>query len=432
MLLNINRNYTLSVNLKTSKVDIKDDMIFRNTDIGIANMYINLNYEGLTGIYQDIAIEPASNITVELAIIKPKSYEFITLHSKVVSEENYIYEFILPSECTDLIGRYDCELRIYATVGSEEESLTSEPFIYTVKPSIATKLNEQIQVSSDLPILEKLIKEVKELSLNIENNSVQMKEDKNLVGDNKTIVGAINNLLLNGTGSSGTGSGGTVDPSKILDDESISTTLTWSSSKIQDELVTLKDDVTYVPIAINSFRTSLSKTIYELGVDTVTSVPLTWTLSKTPKTISITDCSNISPSISFTTYTGSITESKTFTLTVSDEKGNTKTANATIDFVNPFYFGTYDDNINESVIKAQNKIVEKKGNKTIKLSYDYKQVFFAYPKSYGALTKIQDGNGFNYTSVFTQKTMTVNNVDYYVYCIEDKATVTDIEYIFTF
>nr|DAI89359.1 MAG TPA: tail protein [Caudoviricetes sp.] len=426
-MLNINKNYTLSVNLKTSKVDIKDDMIFRNTDVGIANIYVNLNYEGLTGIYKDLSIEPANNITVELAIIKPKSYEFIILHGKVVSEENYIYEFILPSECTDLIGKYDCELRIYATVGNEEESLTSESFIYTVKPSIATELNEQIQVNPDLPILEKLIKEVKELSLNIENDSVQMKRDKNLVGDNKTVVGAINNLLLKGTGS-----GGTVDLSKLLDDENISTTSTWSSNKIQNELVTLKDDITYVPITINSFKTSLSKTVYELGVDTLTSVPLTWSLSKTPKTISISDCSNVSPSISFVTYTGNIKNTKTFTLTVTDEKGNTKTANTTIYFVNAFYYGTYDNVINEGIIKAQNKIIEMKGNKSIKLSYNDKQVFFAYPKSYGVLKLIKDGNGFNYMNAFIKGEISINNIDYYIYKLEEKATASNISYTFSF
>lgn len=430
-MLDINRNYIISVNMKTSNVKLERQMIFRNTDIGIANIFIRLNQEGLTGVFGDLSIASAENITVEFALIKPKSYEFKPLVAKVVSEENYIYEVKLPDDCTDLIGEYNCEIRIYATVSENEVVLTSEPFVYTVKPSIATNLNEQIQVSSDLPILEYLIKEVKELSLNIENDSVQMKTDKNLVGDNKTIVGTINQLLLKIKDLPSTGTGD-INFSDILDDTNISSEKTWSSNKIQTELNNLKDDVTYVPIVINNFKTSLSKTIYELEVDTLTSIPLTWNLSKIPKTISITDCQNISPSISFATYTGNVKNTKTFTLTVTDEKGNTKTANTTIYFVNPFYYGTYDDVINESVIKAQNKIVEMRGNKSIKLSYDYKQVFFAYPKSYGALNTIRDGNGFNYTTVFTQKTMAVNNIDYYVYCIEDKATVTDIEYIFTF
>lgn len=432
-MLNINRNYTLSVNLKTSKVDIKDDMIFRNTDVGIANIYVNLSYEGLTGIYENLSIEPAKNITVELAIIKPKSYEFITLHGNVVSEENYIYEIILPSECTDLIGEYKCELRIYATVGDEEENLTSESFVYVVKPSIATKLNEQIQVNSDLPILEKLIKEVKELSLNIENDSVQMKTDDNLVGDNKTIVGTINQLLLKIKNLPS--SGGTVNPKDILDDENVSIEKTWSSNKIQNELSKLNsglEDINYKPISINYFKTNLSKTVYELGVETLSSVPLSWSLSKMPKSISITDCSNILPTVSFTTYTGNITNTKTFTLTVTDEKGNSKSASTTIHFVNPFYYGTYNDVINESIVKGQTKLVQMKGNKTITLSYNDKQVFFAYPKSYGALKLIKDGNGFNYMNAFTKNEININNINYYIYKLEEKATANNISYTFSF
>ena len=68
----------------------------------------------------------AKNITVELALIKPKSYEFIPLIAKVVSEENYIYEVKLPNNCTDLIGKYDCEIRVYATVNNEEISTEYE------------------------------------------------------------------------------------------------------------------------------------------------------------------------------------------------------------------------------------------------------------------------------------------------------------------
>ena len=432
-MLDINRNYIIIFDLKTSKIDFDTPMIFRNTDVGIANMYIKLNYKDIADIFEGISSKSTTNIAIELAIVKPKSYEFIPLLADLISEENLLYEVKLPSKCTDLIGEYNCELRVYATVDDKEEKVTSEPFTYVVKPSIATKLNEQIQVSSDLPILENLIKQVKELSLNIENNSVQMKIDNNLVGDNKTIVGTINQLLLKTKNlSSSGGSGGTVNPTDILDDDNILTEKTWSSNKIQNELITLKDDVTYVPININNFKTSLSKTIYELGVDTLTSVPLTWSLSKTPKTISITDCSNVSPSISFTTYIGNIKDTKTFTLTVTDEKGNVKTANTTIHFVYPFYYGTYSDVLTSQDILSQNKLLQIKSNKTVVMSYEDKKVFFTYPKSYGNLKDIVDGSGFSYINDFTLSEISIKNVAYNLYSLEEKASVTDITYTFMF
>ena len=40
---------------------------------------------------------------------------------------------------------------------------------------------------------------------------------------------------------------------------------------------------------------------------------------------------------------------------------------------------------------------------------------FAYPSSYGAISSVIDQNGFNVTDSFTQNTVTVNGVNYYVY-----------------
>lgn len=427
-MLNINRNYIIDVNMKTSTVKLERQMIFRNTDVGIANMYVRLNQDGLTGVFGNLPIEEAKNITVELALIKPKSYEFIPLIAKVVSEENYIYEVKLPNNCTDLIGKYDCEIRVYATVNDEEMNFTTEPFHYTVKPSIATNLNEQIEASSDLPILEYLIKDVKELSLNIENDSVQMKTDENLVSNNKSIVGAINQLLLK-LGSSNIDD---IDFNNFLKDEEVSTKSTWSSNKISKEIETLKEGINYKPITINSFTSNLNKYVYELGVDTINSITFSWSLSSTPKSITLTDCNNVSNSISFVVYTGKVNNTKTFTLKVTDEKNNSASKSITVNFVNPFYYGVYDDSLNESIITSQNKLVQTKSNKTIKLTYTDKKVFFATPKIYGEIKDIKDNSGFNYTKEFTRNEMAIKDVLYYVYTLEDKASVTDISFTFSY
>ena len=430
-MLNINRNYIIHVNMKTSSVKLERQMIFRNTDIGIANMYIRLNQDGLTGVFGNLPIEEAKNITVELALIKPKSYEFISLIAKVVSEENYIYEVKLPNNCTDLIGKYDCEIRVYATVNNEEMNFTTEPFYYTVKPSIATNLNEQIEVSSDLPILEYLIKDVKELSLGIESDSVQMKTDENLVGDNKTIVGTINQLLLK-IKELDSLDFDNIDLSNFLKDEEVSTESTWSSNKISKEIEILKEDINYKPITINSFTSNLNKYVYELGTDTINSITFSWNLSSTPKSITLTDCNNVSNSISFVVYTGKVNNTKTFTLKVTDEKNNSASKSITVNFVNPFYYGVYDDSLNESIITSQNKLVQTKSNKTIKLTYTDKKVFFATPKIYGEIKDIKDNNGFSYTKEFTRNEIIIKGVLYYVYTLEDKASATDISFTFSY
>ena len=73
-----------------------------------------------------------------------------------------------------------------------------------------------------------------------------------------------------------------------------------------------------------------------------------------------------------------------------------------------------------------------KSNKTIKLTYTDKKVFFATPKIYGEIKDIKDNSGFNYTKEFTRNEMAIKDVLYYVYTLEDKASVTDISFTFSY
>lgn len=253
---------------------------------------------------------------------------------------------------------------------------------------------------------------VSDLKLNSTNNNLYLIDDLG----NKVGKGII---LPVSSGESG--EGGT----DIKDDETL-LTATWSSAKINQ----MFEDLKYIPIKINSFKTSLSTLVYEIG-QTLENIQFTWSLSKKATSIFLTDCS-VRATDASVIYPQMLEETKTFTLTVTDNKNATTSASITIYFVSPFYYGTYDDSLTPSYVSSQSKIIQTKGNKSIKMTYNDKKVFFAYPKEYGPLREIKDNNGFNYINDFTQQTMTIQNIVYYIYALEDKSSAKDITFTFNF
>ena len=185
-------------------------------------------------------------------------------------------------------------------------------------------------------------------------------------------------------------------------------------------------------LSILSFRTSLSKIVYEKGVDTISNIPFTWSLSKTPSSIYISNIGNIDITKTSAVYDGTIDSTTTFELTVKDENNVIKKSSVTLSFVHPYYYGTFDNDLLVSTIKSQNKTIQEKGNKSITMSYTDKKVFFAYPNEYGDLKEIRDNNGFNYISDFIKETMSIDGILYNVYVLNEKATVSNIIYSFNF
>ena len=186
--MNINKDYLVTVDLKNSKVKSDKTIYFYNTDLNICNIFIKL-------VCTDKDKTIPEDLTVEFAVLKPETDEFKTLNAKLISEEELLYEVDLTTDYFNVVGKYKCEVRVSETVEREKKSLTSESFNYIVRANITAKLDSVIKNDKNLPILEKLIKEVKELSLGVEMNQIQMREDENIVGDNKSVVGAINQLI---------------------------------------------------------------------------------------------------------------------------------------------------------------------------------------------------------------------------------------------
>ena len=59
------------------------------------------------------------------------------------------------------------------------------------------------------------------------------------------------------------------------------------------------------------------------------------------------------------------------------------------------------------------------------------RLVYAYPKSYGALTDVRDGNNFSTLNAYTRTELQIGGVDYYVYAMTTPVTATDVKQIYS-
>lgn len=117
---------------------------------------------------------------------------------------------------------------------------------------------------------------------------------------------------------------------------------------------------------------------------------------------------------------------------ITDAESKSITVNTgAFTFVSPYYYGAVaeDATVNEALITATTKSVTAKGNKSFNFTCNNQRMLYAYPKSYGALTKILDANSFDVTGTFTQSEVTVDGVAYYAY-VNAASTVSNFKMTF--
>lgn len=116
-----------------------------------------------------------------------------------------------------------------------------------------------------------------------------------------------------------------------------------------------------------------------------------------------------------------------FTAEISGEDIVNKSAS--INFAYAAYMGVVvaDWAVSETNVKSltkQSLSTSKSRNYTTSSALNLQKIVYAYAQTYGAISKVLDGNGFDVTDSFEQKTATINNVAYYIY-ISKEATTTD-------
>ena len=130
---------------------------------------------------------------------------------------------------------------------------------------------------------------------------------------------------------------------------------------------------------------------------------------------------------------------KQLTVTITDALNNRHSARTGLfNFIYPYYVGVCEvnDEITETLIKGLTKRIETKGSKSISYTTNNQKMVFAYPSSYGNITKILDPNNFDVTNTFNKTAIRIIGLDgtaqnYNVY-INSASTVTNFTMRFNY
>lgn len=347
-MIDIDKDYLITVNLKNTKIKSDKTIFFYNTDLNICNIFIKL-------ICTDEDKTIPDDLIVEFAVLKPETNEFKPLDATLISKEDLLYQVDLTTDYLDIIGTYECEIRVSGTIDNETKCFTSESFDYVVRPNITAKLNNQIKQDKNLPILEKLIKEVNDIGLGIEMNQVQLKKDDNLVGDNKSIVGAINQLREDVNSGLGGGKVELTDYQKKTD-ENLATeekTIVGAVNEINSQCkdIATKIDEISNPFSINSF--TVTPSVAQKG--STINVTVKWSYNKDIKSQTLNNAV-LDATLREKTFSG-VKADVTYTLNATSTNNVSKSKSGTVKFYNGIYYGksssaTYDSALINSLTKT--------------------------------------------------------------------------------
>ncbi len=109
-----------------------------------------------------------------------------------------------------------------------------------------------------------------------------------------------------------------------------------------------------------------------------------------------------------------------------------KTVNVTA--VYPTYFGKLAAGaaVTESAVKGMEKLVNpSRSFQQMGISLANQRICLAYPKSFGALASVKDGNNFETLTAYTRAELTMDGVAYYVYAMTEPVTATGVKQIYS-
>lgn len=168
---NLNRDYLVTLDVKTSVITLPSPLVFYVTDRKTMNIFVKLIINMSTNplLKNYVSLENASDYRCELALVAPNKQVF-HLTGELLNEEEALFSFNLSEEQIGRIGEWTCEIRVYSMVNSNEETVTSRSFIYTVNKSITTDLDDAVLDSTQYGIIEDLVTRIERLEQRVFNN----------------------------------------------------------------------------------------------------------------------------------------------------------------------------------------------------------------------------------------------------------------------
>ena len=454
---NINRDYTIVLDVKSGTFTAPT-MYFYNTDINTSNIYVQLGIkETLLNVNP---IDNATDYKIKVNIIKPNKVVKV-IYGVLVNEEESIFEFDLPEDCTNISGIYKLEFEVSCIVSERPENITTFPAKYEVKKSILTDFVPEISDTEDNTMMRDILTQLQskfdDVRLNTDDTT-----GTHIVLDFYANSVKVDSIVFDIEGGLG---GATTIPDEYiteteleaeLDNYSLATHThdTYASKEDLDKIINLVDKPpTYVKPSLN-----LSASVSNLQHNIATNITLNPSFSRNDggditKYVLNKGNTKLYENTSLGSYTDTVTlpynSSVTYTASVTYADGTIKntslgipypstsikagtvTTSKTIKCYALSYTGiTSNSTITVADISSLTSRLCTSKSYTGTYNLDNQRVVYMYPSYLGVLTSIKDSNNFDYINSYTLTKMTYNDVEYNIYILTDPVTITGFKQIF--
>lgn len=317
---------------------------------------------------------------------------------------------------------------------------------YVTEDALNTALLEYAQ-KSDIPSIEGLLSEVKAQELYQPKGNYALKSDipdtsglaskdelKEAISNQK--FKTINGQEITGEGNIEIQGGGSVTVDDALNAESV--------NPVQNKVITLQINAMNELLAQldeKVFPTTLSVSgggTYDEGTTQV--VTVTWKLQKngqtlTPDSITVNG-ETVDPSVNYKVFTD-VTTTTTYRVVVV-YKGKTYNGSTTATFKKTYYryygalpVGTSVGSITEPMITSLKKEVCTSASATLTYNLEDQRAVYAYPSTFGLLTKVlDDATSMPYDDFVKEQEMVIDGENYYIYALQNPSSVTDYKFRF--
>ena len=317
---------------------------------------------------------------------------------------------------------------------------------YVTRDALNTALLEYAK-KSDIPSIEGLLSEVKAQELYQPKGNYALKSDipdTSGLASKDELNEAISNQkfkTINGQEITGEGNIEIQGGGSVTVDEALSET---SVNPVQNKVITLQINAMNELLAQldeKVFPTTLSVSgggTYDEGTTQV--VTVTWKLQKngqtlTPDSVNVNG-ESVDPATGYKVFTD-VTTTTTYRVEVV-YKGKTYTGSTTATFKKTYYryygalpVGTSVGSITESMITSLKKEVCTSASATLTYNLEDQRAVYAYPSTFGLLTKVlDDATSMPYDDFVKEEEIVIDGENYYIYALQNPSSVTDYKFRF--
>lgn len=173
--------------------------------------------------------------------------------------------------------------------------------------------------------------------------------------------------------------------------------------------------------------------LYKKG--TIQTVTVSWTIKQGSDTV-IPDklyVNNVEQDTSKTSLSFTNVNVDTVYTVKIEKDSQTKSGSVKAEFVNPSYIQAVDASfeVNAENIMKLKEVIKDTKSYTFTGSISNQLILYAYPRTFGALVSIKDGNNFENISAYNRQELQINGEQYYCYIMADPVTATGIKQIYS-